>query len=412
MRQKVWIILLCACVLVGTAACGKTAEPAEEPMTFSETTETTLSYTLQLAGTYSSHIAMSETMGVDLYLQIGEDGSFVFARDTQFLTQEKGAGTVTENAFVYAVLNGEETGDESHRATYVTDEDGSIRFTSPMWFGATEPKITADDGSVSYPIFALFDGQTPETETQPTETQPQTADQSTTLPVQQATSATAIPVVPASATIAAKPNAAQTTRAATTAAPKSTTRSYMLSTRARTAQEDSSATTVKATTTTKPATTTTKPAATTTAATMAAYSGSISPVSSGGSSGSSSGASSDVSASAASTNVSSAPAESFREGVAYRGSTEKFVDAMNSTVHYDVSITFSGGQYTGTVQIRLSGGMEHSETQTYSGTYTRNGNALTMTGDFSKGTISGNSIDLTGKLSGFASASDSVTVTR
>ena len=91
---------------------------------------------------------------------------------------------------------------------------------------------------------------------------------------------------------------------------------------------------------------------------------------------------------------------------------EKFVDAMNSTVHYDVTITFQGGQYTGTVQVRLTGGMEHNETQSYSGTYTLSGNTLTMTGDFSKGSVSGNSIELTGKLSSFASESDSVTVTR
>ncbi len=85
---------------------------------------------------------------------------------------------------------------------------------------------------------------------------------------------------------------------------------------------------------------------------------------------------------------------------------------MNSTVHYDVAVTFRDGQYTGTVQVRLTGGMEHSETQSYRGTYTLTGNTLTMTGDFSKGSISGNSIELTGKLSSFASESDRITVTR
>ena len=85
---------------------------------------------------------------------------------------------------------------------------------------------------------------------------------------------------------------------------------------------------------------------------------------------------------------------------------------MNSTVHYDVTITFRDGQYTGTVQVQLTGGMEHTETQSYSGTYTLNGNTLTMTGDFNNGSVSGNSIELTGKLSSFASGNDSVTVTR
>lgn len=85
---------------------------------------------------------------------------------------------------------------------------------------------------------------------------------------------------------------------------------------------------------------------------------------------------------------------------------------MQSTVHYDVTVTFSGGQYSYTVQIRLTGGMEYSGSESYDGTYTVNGNSLALTGSLSKGSVSGNSIELTGKLSSFANESDSVTVTR
>ena len=386
MREKVWIFLLCACVLVSTAACGKTAEPAEEPLTSAQTQtaaqeETASSFASQLAGTYHSRITMSETMGVDLYLRISEDGSFVFARDMQFLTQEKGAGTVTENAFEYTLVNGEAVDSGTRTASYTVDPDGSIRFTSPMWFGATEPKITADDGSVSYPVFAPYtEAQTAsERETVPTQTTAQ--PQPTAVTTAKAATTTAKPLTTKPSTTVRT----QTTKAQTTAA----TRTYGFTYAPKKLSTTKAAATT--TTTTKPmtTTTTTKPAAT--ATTTGSSGGSYTPVT------------------PATTTVKT---EDFQEGATYRGKTEKFVDAMNSTVHYDVSISFSGGQYTGTVQVRLTGGMEHSETQTYSGTYTRNGNTLSMTGDFSKGTISGNSIDLTGKLSSFASASDSVTVTR
>lgn len=394
MREKVWIFLLCACVLVSTAACGKTASKTEKPLSLTQTEtekETVFSFAAQLAGAYRSHIAMSETMGVDLYLRISEDGSFVFARDTQFLTQEKGAGTVTENAFEYTLVNGEAVDSGTRTSSYTVDPDGSIRFTSPMWFGSTEPKITAEDGSVSYPVFEPFDTaeETSESETQAVETEADTPETKmrTTIP-----STTAAATKPATT----QKSAPRTTKAQTTTA---TTRTYGFTYASQKTSTTKAPATTTTTTTTKPTTTTTTTKTTTTTATTSG-------------SGSGSGYTSPVVQTTTTTKPATTREEGFKEGVSYRGSMEKFVDAMNSTVHYDVAVIFRDGQYTGTVQVRLTGGMEHAETQSYSGTYTLNGNTLTMTGDFSKGSISGNSIELTGKLSSFASESDSVTVTR
>lgn len=399
MRQKIWIVLLCMCVLIAAAACGKTASKTEEPLSLTQTVteeETAFSFAAQLAGTYQSHIAMSETMGVDLYLRIEQDGTFVFARDMQFATDEKGAGIVTEDVFDYTVVNGESVDSGSRTAGYTVDADGSIRFTSPMWFGSTEPKITAEDGSVSFPVFIPVDAAaeaSAASETQAAETEAETQT-STTVP-----STTAAATKPLTTS---KP-APRTTKVQTTTA---TTRTYgftYASQKTSTTKAPVTTTTTTTTTTTKPTTTTT-----TTSTTIAVFAGS----GSGGSGNSGSDYTPPAVHTTTTTKPTTAKEEGFKEGVPYRGSTEKFVDAMNSTVHYDVAVTFRDGQYTGTVQVRLTGGMEHTETQSYSGTYILNGNTLTMTGDFSKGSISGDSIELTGKLSSFASESDSVTVSR
>ena len=424
MRQKIWIVLLCMCVLIAAAACGKTASKTEEPLSLTQTQtvteeETAFSFAAQLAGTYQSHIAMSETMGVDLYLRIEQDGTFVFARDMQFATDEKGAGIVTEDVFDYTVVNGESVDSGSRTAGYTVDADGSIRFTSPMWFGSTEPKITAEDGSVSYPVFIPVDAAAEASAASETQTAETEAETQTSTTVPSTTAAATKPVT------TSKP-APRTTKAQTTTA---TTRTYgftYASQKTSTTKAPVTTTTTTTTTTTKPTTTTT-----TTSTTIAVFagsgsggsgnsgsggSGSGSSGSGSGSSGNSGNSGSDYTPPAVHTTTTTKPTtakeEGFKEGVPYRGSMEKYVDAMNSTVHYDVTVTFRDGQYTGTVQVRLTGGMEHSETQSYSGTYTLNGNTLTMTGDFSKGSISGNAIELTGKLSSFASESDSVTVTR
>lgn len=395
MRQKIWIVLLCMCVLIAAAACGKTASKTEEPLSLTQTQtvteeETAFSFAAQLAGTYQSHIAMSETMGVDLYLRIEQDGTFVFARDMQFATDEKGAGIVTEDVFDYTVVNGESVDSGSRTAGYTVDADGSIRFTSPMWFGSTEPKITAEDGSVSYPVFIPVDAAAEASAASETQTAETGAETQTSTTVPSTTAAAAKPLT------TSKP-APRTTKVQTTTV---TTGTYGFTYASRrTAATKAPVTTTAAATTT--AVTTTKP--TTTAMTTTTTTTT---------SGSGSGYTPPVVQTTTTTKPATAREEGFKEGVSYRGSTEKFVDAMNSTVHYDVAVTFRDGQYTGTVQVRLTGGMEHTETQSYSGTYTLNGNTLTMTGDFSKGSISGNAIELTGKLSSFASESDSVTVTR
>ena len=85
---------------------------------------------------------------------------------------------------------------------------------------------------------------------------------------------------------------------------------------------------------------------------------------------------------------------------------------MSSNIQYDVTVSFGGGTYQYSVHITLSGGMDYSGDETYSGTYTVNGSTITMTGVLSSGTVYGSSIALTGRLSSFASQSDTITVFR
>ncbi|MDE6124474.1 MAG: hypothetical protein K2G22_04500 [Eubacterium sp.] len=304
----------------------------------------------EMAGVYTSKISMSETQSVDLYLKISDDGSFVFARDTEFASNEKGAGKLSKtedgaDAFFYTELNGEALEEAQKVATYELNADGAIQFTSPMWFGSTEPKIIGDDESVSYPIFEKYDtALNQETET-------------TEIAEQVNAEQTSAEAASGDATDEAKTTS--TTKAANTSASAATTQQ-------KTANNQ---TTAKTATTTKTTTTKKTQTATTTTTTKAA----------------------------------------FQEGT-YKGSLTKYVDAMSTNITYDVTVTFSGGKYNYSVKISAMG---QSFDENYSGTYTVNGNSMTMTGKLSSGTISGSSIKIKGVLSSFAGNSeDTITVSR
>ena len=149
--------LMCMSLLLTGCAGGNGKGPDPDPP--SGNTEK-VDYST-ISGVYCAKLQMSETMSVDLYLKILSDGSFVFARDIVFESNEKGAGQLGktadgQGAFLYSVVNGEQVDAGAYEATYQV-EDGGIQFTSPIWFGSTEPKITAADGSVSYPRFVRYD---------------------------------------------------------------------------------------------------------------------------------------------------------------------------------------------------------------------------------------------------------------
>lgn len=295
------------------------------------------------SGVYFSKISMSETQSVELYLSISEDGNFVFARDTAFDSNEKGAGTLgktedDEDAFFYTVFQGKEIEKGEKVATYELDENGNIQFTSPMWFGSTEPKIIGEDETVSYPCFEKYI---------PAQSEEAELEQNSDVSVAKQTTANSEPEESTSTENESTAAVNATTSKASVAQQKTTT----AKTQTTTKKTQTTATTTKAATvtTTKSVTVTTTKAA-------------------------------------------------FKEGT-YKGSLTKYVDAMSTNIQYDVTVTFSGGKYNYTVKINAMG---QTFDENYSGTYTVNGNSVKMTGKLSSGTVSGNSIKLTGVLSSFA----------
>ena len=85
---------------------------------------------------------------------------------------------------------------------------------------------------------------------------------------------------------------------------------------------------------------------------------------------------------------------------------------MGSLVHYDVALTLSGGAYTYTVNISVSGSMEYSTAEAYAGSYEVSGNYIAFYGELYEGTVYGGSITVTGYLSSFAGDMETVTVFR
>ncbi len=103
------------------------------------------------------------------------------------------------------------------------------------------------------------------------------------------------------------------------------------------------------------------------------------------------------------------PKPAFSEGT-YKGAFGKYIEAMDADVRYDITIRFEGGSYDYTVGITLSGGMEHHAEENYTGTYTVNGECISLTGKLKSGRIKKDGIELIGELSSFASEDESLTV--
>ena len=94
----------------------------------------------------------------------------------------------------------------------------------------------------------------------------------------------------------------------------------------------------------------------------------------------------------------------------YTGSTDKYVDAMGSYIHYEVTLTLSGGSYQYAVSITVSGGQQYSSSENYDGSYTVNGDNISMTGKLESAKAYDGAMMITGHLSSFAGSSDSITV--
>ncbi|MEE1086987.1 MAG: hypothetical protein U0L05_07485 [Schaedlerella sp.] len=113
-----------------------------------------------LENVYECNLEMGQGMSMKLYLRIDADGNFVFLRNTDFSSTEKGAGKVYErkngeHCLVYYIVNGEEVELGEYISTFEITEDGKIAFTSSFWFGATEPKLTSEDGAEDYLEFIV-----------------------------------------------------------------------------------------------------------------------------------------------------------------------------------------------------------------------------------------------------------------
>ena len=363
---KVLSVLLCTVLLL--AGCG-TDTPAE-------TTAAPHPYA-DLAGTYLCDLNVLDSMSVKMYLQIDKTGNFIFSRENDFSDKAKGAGHLEKNpegkdTFVYEVVRDAPVKDGEKIAVFQRTEDGGIQFTSLMWFGAAHPRITAEDGTETYPLFMPYDANQEQAE--PTETSsPETSAETTQETEQIQETETKPTIAPTEA------------RPAPTEAKPTPTEAKPTPTEAKPAPTEAKPTPTEAKPTpteTQPQPTETKPAPTETTPPE--------------------------------TEKPTIPAETteplgFREGT-YEGSVDKFVEAMDSNIHYDITLTLQGGNYTYQVDITLSGGLDHNEKQSYSGSYSVNGNSLTMTGTLKKAEADGNALTVTGVLSSFASTDAAITL--
>lgn len=334
-----------------------------------------------LAGIYNTKIDMTETQSVQLYLKIFDDGSFVFSRDTNFKTNEKGAGVIgkdsdNKDVFIYTVINAKNIEKGECTASYMVNENGDIQFTSPMWFGSTKPKLTGEDGNVTYPCFVKYDTSKAEnselsanSQVSVKETSEQRKESSIekTSGNEQSKKSSSVPSEPSKQSSAVRENSDTATTVQESSVIEVTTEpSVQKPTVQETRSQQSSQT---------------QP--------------SVNPFGS--------------SAEASKEQSKEETLQPFKEG-AYHGTLSKYVDAMNSNVKYNIDIQFKDGKYNYTVNINLSGAMEHTSTESYNGTYKVTGDTMSLTGKLSSGKIYGSSVTLTGYLSSFASQEETVTL--
>ena len=321
----------------------------------------------ELAGVYLSNLTVEGGMSVKMYLQIGEDGSFIFSRSPDFSSREKGAGMLEKNAdgkdsFNYEIVRDEAVEKGTHVSTFEVTEEGGIQFTSLMWFGAATPRFIAEDGTETYPVFLPYD----ESMEEPAETTKAAVTTPASAPAAEPGESTAAPE---------ETEAPETTQPAATE-PRETEPAVTETKPSEPAETAPAETQAKPTQPKETEPEKTEPAETEPKETEP--------------------------------KETEAPQPAFREGV-YRGTVDKHVDAMESDIHYDITLTLQGGSYTYEVAITLSGKLDYSDTEVYNGSYTVDGLNLTMTGTLKSAAVNADgSLSVTGIFSSFAGSNDTV----
>ncbi|MDO4355262.1 MAG: FMN-binding protein [Clostridia bacterium] len=155
------LTLAMLCTMVSGAALAE--EAAAESPSLSTYASMDASQAAGLSNVYEYNLTMGE-MSLMLYLNIDEEGNFVFSRSTDFSSDEKGAGVILagesgDYAMVYRVVNGEAVEEGANVATFELEADGSLQFTSAFWFGATHPTLTDEDGNETYVRFAVSEAE-------------------------------------------------------------------------------------------------------------------------------------------------------------------------------------------------------------------------------------------------------------
>ncbi len=367
-----------------------------------------------LAGIYNTKIDMTETQSVQLYLKIFDDGSFVFSRDTNFKTNEKGAGVIgkdsdNKDVFIYTVINAKNIEKGECTASYMVNENGDIQFTSPMWFGSTKPKLTGEDGNVTYPCFVKYDTSKAEnselsanSQVSVKETSEQRKESSIekTSGNEQSKKSSSVPSEPSKQSSAVRENSDTATTVQESSVIEVTTepsvqKPTVQETRSQQASRLQSSIHLQPLQSSIPSEIHKSEESPKPSQQSSQTQPSVNP------SGSSAEASKEQSK--------EETLQPFKEG-AYHGTLSKYVDAMNSNVKYNIDIQFKDGKYNYTVNINLSGAMEHTYTESYNGTYKVTGDTMSLTGKLSSGKIYGSSVTLTGYLSSFASQEETVTL--
>ena len=300
-----------------------------------------------LAGIYYSNLSAEGGMNVDLYLQIDEEGNFVLSRSTDFSSRGKGAGYLAKDdegsdTFVYQIVRDDEVKEGDNVSKFEITEDGGIQFLSVMWFGSTTPRLTAEDGSETYPLFMPYDENA----------QKEDGEDDTSGGAEEPGDS------------GEEPNETTTGSGGASGTQTGTTGG----------SSGGSGTSGGGTTVPEPVP---EPAP----------------------------------EPAPEPEPEPEPEPAFQEGT-YTGTYDKYVDAMGSNIHYNITLSLSGGSYSYYVSLTVSGGMSHTATENYSGSYTVSGDYLSMTGTLSSATAQNGTLTVTGVLSSFAGSSETVTLYR
>lgn len=145
--KKFWLtaltLLLAVAMTFGMVACGGKDDDDKG----NETQK------IDVAGIYSIDLS-ALGMPLIVYLQIEDDGAFMFSNATDFTT-DKNSGTVSKSStgylMVYTTVNGASANGETSKFT--KESDGSLKFDGTVYYGSTKPTSpmeNEDTGKTEY----------------------------------------------------------------------------------------------------------------------------------------------------------------------------------------------------------------------------------------------------------------------